>query len=84
MPVQNAEIAAMFDPAAELLEIEADNPFRIRADRRAHDRELAEERRGSGEGLSKLPGGSDDLAGKIAEISNGGSRRRRPRPAHYL
>ncbi|WP_424363348.1 hypothetical protein [Methylocystis parvus] len=35
MPVQNAEIAAMFDQAAELLEIKGDNPFRIRAYRRA-------------------------------------------------
>jgi DNA polymerase (family X) len=31
MPVQNAEIAAMFDQTAELLEIKGDNPFRIRA-----------------------------------------------------
>jgi hypothetical protein len=26
MPVHNAEIAAMFDPTAELLEIKGDNP----------------------------------------------------------
>ena len=31
MPVQNAEIAAMFDQAAELLEIKGDNPFRTSA-----------------------------------------------------
>jgi DNA polymerase (family 10) len=35
MPVQNAEVAAMFDRAAELLEIEDENPFRVRAYRRA-------------------------------------------------
>jgi len=35
MPVQNAEIAEMFDQAAELLEIEGANPFRVRAYRRA-------------------------------------------------
>jgi DNA polymerase (family 10) len=35
MPVHNAEIAAMFDQAAELLEIKGDNPFRTRAYRRA-------------------------------------------------
>ena len=35
MPVQNAEIAAMFDQAAELLEIEGENQFRVRAYRRA-------------------------------------------------
>jgi DNA polymerase (family 10) len=35
MPVHNAEIAAMFDQTAELLEIKGDNPFRTRAYRRA-------------------------------------------------
>jgi DNA polymerase (family 10) len=35
MPVHNAEIAAMFDQVAELLEIKGDNPFRTRAYRRA-------------------------------------------------
>ena len=35
MPVQNAEIAAMFDQAAKLLEIKGDNPFRTRTYRRA-------------------------------------------------
>ncbi len=35
MPVQNAEIAAMFDRTAELLEIQGENPFRVRAYRRA-------------------------------------------------
>ncbi len=35
MPVQNAEVAAMFDQAAELLEIQGENPFRVRAYRRA-------------------------------------------------
>ena len=35
MPVQNAEIAAMFDQAAELLEIGGENQFRVRAYRRA-------------------------------------------------
>ena len=35
MPVQNAEIAEMFDQTAELLEIKGDNPFRSRAYRNA-------------------------------------------------
>jgi DNA polymerase (family 10) len=35
MPVQNAEIASMFDQAAELLEIGGENQFRVRAYRRA-------------------------------------------------
>ena len=34
VPVQNAEVAAMFDQAAELLEIQGENPFRVRAYRR--------------------------------------------------
>jgi DNA polymerase (family 10) len=35
MPVQNAEIAGMFDQTAELLEIKGDNPFRSPAYRNA-------------------------------------------------
>jgi DNA polymerase (family 10) len=73
MPVQNAEIAAMFDQTAELLEIEGENQFRVRAYRRA-----AREIEGlpkavasllkSGGDLSELPGIGKDLAGKIADI----------------
>src|SRR5665811_645363 len=73
MPVQNAEIAAMFDQAAELLEIGGENQFRVRAYRRA-----AREIEGlpqavasllkSGGDLSELPGIGKDLAGKIADI----------------
>lgn len=73
MPVQNAEVAAMFDQAAELLEIEGENPFRVRAYRRAartveglpqNLKSLLSE----GRDLSELPGIGKDLAGKIAEI----------------
>lgn len=35
MPVHNAEIAALFDRLADLLEIEDANPFRVRAYRNA-------------------------------------------------
>lgn len=73
MPVQNAEIAAMFDQAAELLEIGGENQFRVRAYRRA-----AREIEGlpkavasllkSGGDLAELPGIGKDLAGKIADI----------------
>jgi DNA polymerase (family 10) len=73
MPVQNAEIAAMFDQAAELPEIAGENQFRVRAYRRA-----AREIEGlpkavasllkSGGDLSELPGIGKDLAGKIADI----------------
>ena len=73
MPVQNAEIAAMFDEAAELLEIQGENQFRVRAYRRAartieglpqsvHSMLAAEK------DLSELPGIGKDLAGKIADI----------------
>ncbi len=73
MPVQNAEIAAMFDQAAELLEIEGENQFRVRAYRRAA-RELeslpqaAASLLQQGSDLTELPGIGKDLAGKIAGI----------------
>jgi DNA polymerase/3'-5' exonuclease PolX len=35
MPVQNAEIVAMFDQTADLLEIKGENQFRLRAYHRA-------------------------------------------------
>jgi DNA polymerase (family 10) len=73
MPVQNAEIAAMFNQAAELLEIKGDNPFRTRAYRRAARvieslPKSAEGMLRAGEDLSELPGIGEDLAGKIAAI----------------
>jgi len=77
MPVQNAEIATMFDQAADLLEIKGDNPFRVRAYRRAArtieglpqsvGSMLAKEA-----DLSELPGIGKDLAGKIAGIVESG------------
>ena len=73
MPVQNAEVAAMFDQAAELLEIEGENQFRVRAYRRAARviEGLPQSVKGllsAGRDLSELPGIGKDLAGKIAEI----------------
>lgn len=35
MPVHNADVAAVFEEMADLLEIEGSNPFRIRAYRNA-------------------------------------------------
>jgi DNA polymerase (family 10) len=73
MPVQNAEIAAMFDQAAELLEIQGENQFRVRAYRRAA-RVIEGLPKGvgslleAGRDLSELPGIGKDLAGKIADI----------------
>jgi DNA polymerase (family 10) len=73
MPVQNAEIAAMFDQAAELLEIAGENQFRVRAYRRAARvvEGLPKAVGGllkAGSDLSELPGIGKDLAGKIADI----------------
>jgi DNA polymerase (family 10) len=73
MPVQNAEIAAMFDKTAELLEIKGGTPFRSRAYHRAA-RVIEGLPKGAanllqaGEDLADLPGIGKDLAGKIATI----------------
>ena len=77
MPVQNAEIAALFDQTAELLEIQGENPFRVRAYRRAARtlETLPQSITGllaSGRDLSELPGIGEDLAGKIADIAESG------------
>ena len=73
MPVQNAEVAAMFDQAAELLEIEGENQFRVRAYRRAARvieglPQSLKSLMAAGRDLSELPGIGKDLAGKIGEI----------------
>ena len=73
MPVRNSDVADIFNKVADLLEIEGENQFRIRAYRDAartvagHSRsvgEMVEE----GEDLTELPGIGKDLAGKIREI----------------
>jgi len=73
MPVQNVEIAELFNRYADLLEIEDANPFRVRAYRNAarvvggDSRSMADllaQRRD----LSELPGIGKDLAAKIAAI----------------
>ena len=73
MPVQNAEIAAMFDRTAELLEIQGENPFRVRAYRRAARvieglPQSVVKFVSTGHELSELPGIGKDLAGKIGDI----------------
>ncbi len=78
MPVHNADVAAVFEEMADLLEIEGSNPFRIRAYRNAARtlRDLPREvgaMLGEGEDLTELPGIGEDLAGKIKEIVETGT-----------
>jgi len=82
MPVHNADITAIFEEIADLLEIEAANPFRIRAYRNAarilgdlpQEARLLVERGHENllfrhrDDLTRLPGIGADLAGKINEI----------------
>jgi len=77
MPVVNATIAAIFDEIADLLDIQAANPFRVRAYRNAARTigELGSDvktwiKRGSA--LTDIPGIGADLAGKIQEIVDTG------------
>ena len=78
MPVHNADIAAAFRRLADLLEIEGENPFRVRAYRNAAatvgglPRDVAG-MIADGADLSELPGIGDDLAAKIAEMVETGS-----------
>jgi len=91
MPVHNADIAAVFEEIADLLEIQGENPFRIRAYRNAArtvgdlGRDLPALIAAGGE-VPKLPGIGADLAGKIREIAASGTcalhqRLRRQLPA---
>jgi DNA polymerase (family 10) len=78
MPVQNAEIAAMFDQTADLLEIKGENQFRVRAYRKAARtiEGLPQSVRGmlaAKADLSELPGIGKDLAGKIVDIVKTGN-----------
>jgi DNA polymerase (family X) len=59
--VQNAEIAAMFNQAAELLEIGGENQFRVRAYRRAARGEIAAAQAGKLPRLVKLSDVRGDL-----------------------
>lgn len=73
----NAAIADAFDRLADLLEIEGANPFRIRAYRNAAGRVRALSRRladmvEAGEDLSELPDIGEDIAEKIAVMTETG------------
>jgi len=77
MPVQNAEIAAMFNQTADLLEIKGENQFRVRAYRRAARTveglpQSVRSMLAAEADLSELPGIGKDLAGKIADIVKAG------------
>ncbi|MBI5026519.1 MAG: DNA polymerase/3'-5' exonuclease PolX [Nitrospirae bacterium] len=66
--MKNQEVARIFNAIADILEIKGENPFRIRAYRRAAQnieglpKDVAEV---SKEELTKIPGIGQDLAGKI-------------------
>lgn len=68
--MKNQEIVRIFNDIADLLEIKGENPFRIRAYRRAAlnieglTKDVAETLKGE---LIKIPGIGQDLAGKIEE-----------------
>ena len=72
--MENPEVAQIFDEVADLLELEGENPYRIRAYRRAAVtvRDLAEPVSGivakHPEQLSEFSGIGADLAGKIETI----------------
>lgn len=73
MPIHNADIAAVLEGIADLLEIENANIFRVRAYRNASHilQELGKDVRTmveKADDLTKLPGIGDDLAHKIQEL----------------
>ena len=75
----NAEIAAVFEQIADLLEFQGANPFRVRAYRNGaraiHDlSQSAAELIGSeGHGLTEIPGIGKDLAEKVATLLTTGT-----------
>ncbi|MBI4536522.1 MAG: DNA polymerase/3'-5' exonuclease PolX [candidate division NC10 bacterium] len=91
--MSNLEIAALFTEIADYLEVKGENPFRVRAYRRAAQtlETLAEQasvlaERGS---LQEVPGVGKDLAGKIVEFLRSGriehlDRLRREIPAGVI
>lgn len=70
--MKNTEVAAFFEDIADLLEVKNDNPFRIRAYRKAAQniRSLTEdiEIAAREDRLEEIPGIGKDLAAKIVEI----------------
>ena len=75
--MQNADLARLFSEIADLLEIKGENPFRVRAYRRAAEglEGLTEDvgAVAARDGLEELQGIGKDLAGKIREALATGS-----------
>jgi len=75
----NLDIAKIFDEIADILEVKGENPFKIRAYKRAartietltQDVKVIAERGGVGE-LKKIPGVGEGIAKKIVEIAKTG------------
>lgn len=75
VPVKNTDIANIFDRLADLLELEGENPFRVRAYRNAAATvenlpQPLEEMVKNGDDLTQLPAIGNDLAQKINDIVN--------------
>jgi DNA polymerase (family X) len=73
VPIQNHDVAAIFDKVADFLDIKGENPFRIRAYRNASRTvgslsKSVSDMVARGEDLTRLPGVGQDLAAKIREI----------------
>ena len=80
MSVHNADIAAVFEEIADLLEIQNENPFRVRAYRNAARQlqgmgEAVADKLARGEDLTELPAIGTDLAARIEEIAGTGKCR---------
>ncbi|MFP3870304.1 MAG: DNA polymerase/3'-5' exonuclease PolX [Syntrophobacteria bacterium] len=78
MPVHNTDVADIFSKIADLLDIEGENQFRIRAYRNAARTvsslpQSVADMVADDEDLSRLPGIGKDLAGKIKEIVETGT-----------
>src|SRR5436853_7716438 len=78
MAASNADIAAVFDEIADLLEIQDENAFRIRAYRNAARTieglgDSIADMTAKGENLTELPGIGKELAAKIGEILTTGT-----------
>src|SRR6266705_4482110 len=77
--MQNPDIARLFDEVADLLDIQAANPLRVRAYRNAartirdFPESLADLVRSGTKDLTEIPGIGEDLAEKIAEIVGTGA-----------